>query len=74
MIERLVDGLLLVVCAHRTPRTMLAEALRVYDEGKILGLVFNEDDRLALGYGRSYYYGDGTPSRNGKDHHGDSSA
>jgi Mrp family chromosome partitioning ATPase len=68
VIERLVDGFLLVVCAHRTPRSLLVEALRVSDEGKILGLVFNEEDRLGLGYDRAYEYGDRSSSRNGRGH------
>lgn len=40
-----VDGFLIVVAAHRTPRKLVEEALNVTDPAKIVGLVFNGDDR-----------------------------
>ena len=40
-----VDGFLVVVTAHRTARKLLEEALNVMEPGKIVGLVFNGDDR-----------------------------
>ncbi len=40
-----VDGFLVVVNAHKTPVNMLGEALSSLDGGKMLGLVFNGDDR-----------------------------
>ena len=40
-----VDGFLIVVAAHRTPRKLLEEALNVVEPTKIVGLVFNGDDR-----------------------------
>ena len=50
-----IDGYLVVVGAHKTPRRMLAEALTLLDPAKVLGLVFNGDDRpLNAYYG---YYG-----------------
>jgi protein-tyrosine kinase len=52
VIQNLVDGLLVVVRAHRTPRSLLEEALRLSDRTKILGLVYNADDQLLSGYGR----------------------
>ena len=47
-----VDGFLVVVRAHKTPMKMLGEALSVVDGAKILGLVFNRDDRpiAEMGY------------------------
>jgi protein-tyrosine kinase len=39
-----VDGFLIVVAAHRTPRKLLEEALNVTEPAKIVGLVFNGDD------------------------------
>jgi capsular exopolysaccharide synthesis family protein len=48
-----VDGSLLVVAAHRTPRRMVEEALALIDPAKLVGLVFNADDRAL-----SSYYGD----------------
>ena len=50
-----VDGFLLVVAAHHTPRTMLEEALNLLDRRKLLGLLFNCSDRPSRRY---YGYGD----------------
>jgi capsular exopolysaccharide synthesis family protein len=55
LIARWVDGLLLVVSAHRTPRKLLEEALNQIDPARLVGLVFNGDDRPFSGY--SGYYG-----------------
>jgi capsular exopolysaccharide synthesis family protein len=40
-----VDGFLIVVAANRTPRRLLEEALNLMEPAKILGMVFNGDDR-----------------------------
>jgi len=45
IIARLVDGFVIVVGAHRTPRKLLEEALNLLEPSKIVGLVFNGDDR-----------------------------
>jgi len=45
-----VDGFLLVVAAHRTPRKLVEEALNVMEPAKVIGLVFNRDDRPLSGY------------------------
>ena len=39
-----VDGFLIVVAAHRTPRKLLEEALNFIEQTKIVGLIFNGDD------------------------------
>jgi len=52
LIAQFVDGFLIVVAAHRTPRGMLAEALDLIDPAKVVGLVFNGDSAR-----RSSYYG-----------------
>jgi len=52
-----VDGLLVVVAAHKTPRKMLEEALNQLDPASVLGIVFNRDDRPLFGYRSSYYRG-----------------
>jgi protein-tyrosine kinase len=59
-----VDGFLFIVAAHRTPRKLVEEGLNVIEPAKILGLVFNRDDRLLGGY-----YGYGSTS-NGHDRQG----
>jgi capsular exopolysaccharide synthesis family protein len=45
VIGKWVDGFLIVVTAHRTSRKLLEEALHVTDPAKVVGLVFNGDDR-----------------------------
>ena len=50
LIARLVDGFLILVGAHQTRRELLQEALAALDSTKILGLVFNGDDRRRRGY------------------------
>src|SRR5207247_10425868 len=54
VIMKVVDGVLLVVSAHQTPRRLLEEALGLVDPAKLLGLVFNQDDRPLSGYYRGY--------------------
>lgn len=66
VIEKWVDGFLIVVGAHRTARRLLEEALNVTERGKIVGLVFNGDDRhLSRNYHASgrYVSGDGRGGR-----------
>jgi capsular exopolysaccharide synthesis family protein len=54
-----VDGFLIVVAAHRTPRGLLAETVKLIDLAKVVGVVFNGDDTLRRGgYYKSYYNGD----------------
>jgi capsular exopolysaccharide synthesis family protein len=55
-LEKWVDGFLVVVGAHRTPRKLLGEALSAMDPGKVVGLVFNDDDRPLAGYYKKYRY------------------
>jgi capsular exopolysaccharide synthesis family protein len=54
VIARWVDGFLIVVTAHRTPRRALADALDLLPPAKVFGLVFNGDDR-PLNAGSGYY-------------------
>jgi capsular exopolysaccharide synthesis family protein len=55
LMSQWIDGFLLVVAAHRTPRKLLGEALSALDEAKLLGIVFNGDDRPLSGYYGKYY-------------------
>lgn len=55
ILAKLVDGFLMVVAAHKTPRKLLAEALNAMDPEKLIGLVFNNDDRPFGGYYRYYH-------------------
>ena len=69
LITKWVDGFLIVVSAHRTPRRLLEEALYVADPGKVIGLVFNNDDRLLSRASGYYAYGrplNGAPGHGGR--------
>ena len=55
VIAHWVDGFLLVVAAHHTPRRLVEEALNVVERGKVLGFIFNGDDNPPSGH--SGYYG-----------------
>jgi capsular exopolysaccharide synthesis family protein len=55
VLEPWVDGFLLVVAAHRTPRPLVEEALQVLASGKVLGIVFNMDDAERRYYPYSPY-------------------
>jgi protein-tyrosine kinase len=59
-----VDGFVLVVGAHRTPRPLLEDALNMMDPTKVIGIVFNGDDRPLSGY-YGHYYGYGRSNRRG---------
>jgi len=60
VIAHWVDGFLLVVAAHHTPRRLVEEALNVVERGKMLGLIFNRDDQPPSSfYGYYGYYGRG---------------
>lgn len=56
ILAKWVDGFLLVVAAHRTPRRLLGEALALMDPAQVIGIVLNGDDRLFSAYS-GYYDG-----------------
>src|SRR5215813_1552883 len=72
VIAHWVDGFLLVVAAHQTPRRLVGDALSVVEPGKMLGIVFNGDDQPPSSYFGHYggYYGKpgsmASPSTNGR--------
>jgi protein-tyrosine kinase len=69
LLERIVDGFLLVVAAHKTPRKLVEEAINILDPDKVAGLIFNKDDsRSVLGYSEydSYYQYKTPRVRNGQ--------
>ena len=66
VIANWVDGFLLIVAAHRTPRELVEKALDVVPSAKLLGQVFNFDDRPLGGYHGYYeYYSGSSQSPNG---------
>ncbi len=61
VIAHWVDGFLLVVAAHRTPRRLVEEAFNVVERGKMLGLVFNGADHRPRAFYGYYGYDRGNP-------------
>jgi len=55
LVARSVDGVLIVVSANQTQRKLLGEALNMLDASKVLGIVFNRDERPLFGYYNAYY-------------------
>jgi capsular exopolysaccharide synthesis family protein len=63
LIGRGVDGFLLIVTAHKTPRELAIEAVNLLNPAKVIGIVFNGDDRPGRHYGYyRYYHADATQS------------
>lgn len=54
LLSRVVDGVLVVVAANKTPRRLLEEALNELDSSKVVGIVFNNDARPLYGYDANY--------------------
>jgi protein-tyrosine kinase len=55
LIGRSVDGFLLIVTAHKTPRKLVSEALNLLDPAKVVGVVFNGAERPRRHDGYYYY-------------------
>ena len=51
-----IDGIIVVVAAHKTPRRLVEEALNLLDTTTVLGIVFNRDDHPMYAYYRRYYF------------------
>jgi capsular exopolysaccharide synthesis family protein len=47
VIAKWIDGFVIVVAAHKTPRKLLEDALNLMEPAKVVGLVFNGEDRPA---------------------------
>jgi capsular exopolysaccharide synthesis family protein len=59
VLAKVIDGFLMVVSAHRTPRRLIDEALDVLPKEAIVGLVFNGDNQALSRSYHSYYGEDG---------------
>jgi capsular exopolysaccharide synthesis family protein len=55
LIEQWIDGVVMVVAAHKTPRRLVEAALDAMNPDKLLGIVWNREHRRATSYG--YYAG-----------------
>jgi Mrp family chromosome partitioning ATPase len=54
LLQQNIDGLIMIVAAHKTPRKLVEDAISIVDRTKLIGLVFNSDDSLALGPYHAY--------------------
>jgi capsular exopolysaccharide synthesis family protein len=54
LLARWMDGLVLIVTAHKTPRKLLENALNMLEGTTVLGIIFNRDDKARAGYRRDY--------------------
>jgi Mrp family chromosome partitioning ATPase len=60
----LVDGIILVVEAHGTPREEIIRSLEMLKQFPILGFILNKVDMTPLAYDDTYkYYGEQQPSK-----------
>lgn len=57
ILQRWVDGFVMIVAAHRTPRKLIEKACQIVDPAKMIGLIFNNDAHPAHGYYSYYPYG-----------------
>ncbi len=57
ILQRWIDGFLVVVAAHKTTRKLIEEAIQVVEPTKMLGLVFNNDAHPARRYNSYYSHG-----------------
>lgn len=58
ILGRWVDGFMLVIAAHKTPRKLIEEAIKIVNPTQLLGFVLNKDDRPVFGYYSYYTYAD----------------
>jgi capsular exopolysaccharide synthesis family protein len=56
LLSKMVDGIILVVMAERTPRETIRRAVKSIDRQKIIGVVFNQIDLKPSHYYSKYYY------------------
>jgi len=56
LLSKMVDGIILVVMAERTPRETIQRAVKSIDRQKIIGIVFNQIDLKQSHYNSKYYY------------------
>jgi len=56
LLSKIVDGVIVVVMADRTPRESVKRAIKSIDHQKIIGVVLNQIDAKLPGYYSGYYH------------------
>jgi protein-tyrosine kinase len=64
-LEPWIDGILLIVTAHKTPRELVSKAIDSINPTKMIGILFNNDDQSESQYYSSYYYSKETKKTEG---------
>jgi protein-tyrosine kinase len=57
LLSKIVDGIVMVVMADRTPRETVRRAIQSVDRDKIIGVVLNQMDMKPIGHYAKYYSG-----------------
>jgi capsular exopolysaccharide synthesis family protein len=57
LLSKMVDGVIVVVMADRTPKESIRRAIASIDRDKIIGIVLNQVDIKPSSYYSQYYYG-----------------
>jgi Mrp family chromosome partitioning ATPase len=55
LLSKMVDGIILVVMADRTPRESIQRSIKSIDRQKIIGVVLNQIDLKRSSYYSKYY-------------------
>ncbi len=56
LLSRMVDGIVFVIMADRTPKQSVSRSIKSIDRQKIIGVVFNQIDLKPTSYYSKYYY------------------
>ena len=56
LLSKMVDGIVFVVMADRTPKQSVSRSIKSIDRQKIIGVVFNQIDLKPTSYYSKYYY------------------
>jgi protein-tyrosine kinase len=56
LLSKMVDGIIFVVMADRTPKESVSRSIKLIDRQKIIGVVLNQIDLKSTNYYSKYYY------------------
>ena len=55
LLSKMVDGIVMVIMADRTPKESVRRAIHSIDRNKIVGIVLNQIEKESLSYYTKYY-------------------
>jgi len=56
LLSKMVDGIVMVIMADRTPKESVRRAIQSIDRNKIIGIVLNQIEKESLSYYTKYYH------------------